>query len=641
MKEFILNDGFEALIEYLDADNLYERSQAMETMMSLTDCDFFDWFAPAKTYEQQQLHLKLISILTSLPADGNKNQNYFIEKLLKNRLNSYPGGSLRALQLLAFWLSWVRALYTKDHRLVLSKKLLEEIRQWARLDGTLKKEGEELDEDEAKLAETLYEDFGKKQFEDLNATEKESIISTSNDGLTVSGIQKPEFKEGLPAIGSLDISAAVESKSNDGGGGGVTSPTFEVTPTIEVAVKYKSEGNEHYKAEKYDLALKSYQYAMNTVQSILRGNQKLTNSAAKEGEDIISLKITLHTNIANTLWKLWTDGEEENEEVDQVPTENISIAENPQYFEDIKFHCEAVLELSPNHVKAMYRLANAYIKKQELKTAYAMITAFMQQLNSSVSSSTSSSEDAKLFDRLKRKCIALQLYQLSSTSSSDAGGSNEAQSFNFEEWNFTVYDIIYLKSLLKRLQVSESIITKLMIPAEKLQGRNERQKTSGRRKAEQGKDDGKAEDDQSFMTNQDLLQEIPKQQEMIPNKAPKSQLKIVKMKASDRKLINQLRATAKTMKASFDERKTVSEELESPLRSGFELIKELWDHELKLKDIYGSLIDESDLLYLFTLLALVITPPANQALVGGSVALSYKAWIGGSEVLKVSQDLMS
>lgn len=90
MKEFIISDGFEALIEYLDVENLYERSQAMETLMSLTDCDFFDWFATPTTTEHQQIHLKLITILTSLTASNN--QNYFIEKLIKNRASSYPGG---------------------------------------------------------------------------------------------------------------------------------------------------------------------------------------------------------------------------------------------------------------------------------------------------------------------------------------------------------------------------------------------------------------------------------------------------------------------------------------------------------------------------------------------------------------------
>ncbi len=65
------------------------------------------------------------------------------------------------------------------------------------------------------------------------------------------------------------------------------------------------------------------------------------------------------------------------------------------------------------------------------------------------------------------------------------------------------------------------------------------------------------------------------------------------------------------------------------------MIKELWSHDLKLKDIYGSLIDENDLLYLFSLLDLVLTPITDLTM-KTSFALSYKEWIGGSEVMKVS-----
>ncbi len=565
VKEFIINDGFEALIEYLDVENLYERSQAMETLMSLTDCDFFDWFAAPTTTEHQQIHLKLITILTSLTTSNN--QNYFIEKLIKNRASSYPGGSLRALQLLAFWLSWIRALYTEDHRLVLSSKLLAEIKQWSQPYEQLINEGSEEgeNEDELKLAQTLYEDFSEKQFENLTQAERDSFerIPNSNETLTVSGVQKPEFQEGLPALQSLDIKGALESKPSQA----ISSPTFEVTPTIDVALKYKAEGNDHYKAEKYDLALKSYQYAMNTAHSLQRSKASLEIE-----EDFESLVITLHTNIANTIWKIWT-GEEEAETTLEKPDADKSRSNDiqvEQFFEDIKFHCEEVLRLSPNHVKAMYRLANAYIKKQQLKTAYTLITTFMKQLANVSSSVSKSLEDTKLFDRLKRKCIALQIYQLSS----------EDAEFVFEEWNFTVYDMIYLKSLLKRLQVSEVVLDKLTISLSKLPSQ---EKVVGHKKSAKMEENA---DEQSFTTNQDLLQEIPRQQDMITHKAPKSQVKILKMKSSDRKLVTQLRTIGKTIKESY-EAKTPLEELEGSLRSGFEVVKPL-SHFLVFDRVLGD-----------------------------------------------------
>lgn len=67
------------------------------------------------------------------------------------------------------------------------------------------------------------------------------------------------------------------------------------------------------------------------------------------------------------------------------------------------------------------------------------------------------------------------------------------------------------------------------------------------------------------------------------------------------------------------------------------MIKELWSHDLKLKDIYGSLIDENDLLHLFSLLDLVLTPITDLTM-KTSFVLSYKEWIGGSEVMKVSHE---
>jgi hypothetical protein len=63
------------------------------------------------------------------------------------------------MYLLAFWISWIRAMYTKDRRLVLSSKMLIEIHRWSC--GL----GNDLVEEEVVLAKKLYDDFSKEQFE--------------------------------------------------------------------------------------------------------------------------------------------------------------------------------------------------------------------------------------------------------------------------------------------------------------------------------------------------------------------------------------------------------------------------------------------------------------------------------------------
>lgn len=117
LEEFILVDGLKSLAEMTSEPNLYFRGQTMEILLSITDCDSYNWFQPLEYYygKHYNLHRKLLDLADS---------SIFVSCLIENRDNSYPGGSMRALQLLAFWISWIRAMYTKDRRLILSSKLL-------------------------------------------------------------------------------------------------------------------------------------------------------------------------------------------------------------------------------------------------------------------------------------------------------------------------------------------------------------------------------------------------------------------------------------------------------------------------------------------------------------------------------------
>ena len=131
-------------------ENLYLRGQAFEVLLSITDCDTFDWFQHHEgNTTTRALHHRLM---------GLSQHPNFLAGLLDNRTRSYPGGSLRALQLLAFWISWVRAVNTTNHILTLSDSLLRELKLWS--EG----QGEDLCEDEINLAKTIYSDFSYEQF---------------------------------------------------------------------------------------------------------------------------------------------------------------------------------------------------------------------------------------------------------------------------------------------------------------------------------------------------------------------------------------------------------------------------------------------------------------------------------------------
>eukprot|EP01035_Chromulina_nebulosa_P027123 gene27123-35628_t len=160
MSDFILAGGLHAIAGYMASDNLYIRGQVLEIFLSATDCDTFDWFQPHDNdFRKSELHKAMLSL------SSNKS---FLQNLLSNRVSSYPGGSFRSLQILAFWLSWVRAMYTENQQLHLSKALLSELESWY-VDTTLVIQDSmggdggpqsiEKPDEEINLAKTLYEDF--------------------------------------------------------------------------------------------------------------------------------------------------------------------------------------------------------------------------------------------------------------------------------------------------------------------------------------------------------------------------------------------------------------------------------------------------------------------------------------------------
>eukprot|EP00940_MAST-03C_sp_MAST-3C-sp2_P000521 g521.t1 len=120
-KHFILGGGLSSLVELFTAQNLLLRSQAVESFVELTsvDCAEFAWFrAPKKSVIEYRLHRSLLSL----------NERLLIA-LMANREHSYPRGRETCLELLAFWLSWVRHVHMKDLRV--SSEILSALKMWS------------------------------------------------------------------------------------------------------------------------------------------------------------------------------------------------------------------------------------------------------------------------------------------------------------------------------------------------------------------------------------------------------------------------------------------------------------------------------------------------------------------------------
>lgn len=97
LEEFVLSGGLPALALLVVEPTLQLRGQVMEVLLQITDCDGYDWFKKADSAKDTALHAQLLGLAES---------RTFLPGLMANRRDSYPGGSLRALQILAFYISW-------------------------------------------------------------------------------------------------------------------------------------------------------------------------------------------------------------------------------------------------------------------------------------------------------------------------------------------------------------------------------------------------------------------------------------------------------------------------------------------------------------------------------------------------------
>lgn len=167
VEDFCNHDGLNVLVELFVDEDLQVRGQAIDSFVQLTSHPSFDWFLKPIGHQAEVLHQRLLALAappsqflrhlfwniqlystspakTIDPTPGNESQGFDL----------LPGGTHVLLQILAFYLSWVRKLYTKHNELRLSRELLALLSEWA--ERTRSEDPSEL-----ALAMQVYEDFSR------------------------------------------------------------------------------------------------------------------------------------------------------------------------------------------------------------------------------------------------------------------------------------------------------------------------------------------------------------------------------------------------------------------------------------------------------------------------------------------------
>jgi len=176
-RSFIEAGGLRALVPLMVHPVLQLRGQAVETFYDLTNQSLFTWL-PTEAEDGSSFGEAPGEILMRRMHELSY-ASPFIKNLLANKDDSYPGGSFLCLQLLAFYLSWIRVHYAQFEEafgvrvLRLSQEVLSILARWAQ-------ERDDANPDEADLARRLREDFARFGPAEENVAEPSSSAGPSS-----------------------------------------------------------------------------------------------------------------------------------------------------------------------------------------------------------------------------------------------------------------------------------------------------------------------------------------------------------------------------------------------------------------------------------------------------------------------------
>lgn len=189
--EFVLLDGLQVLVDQFLHPDLQLRGQAIDCFVQITSSTAFDWFQDPVGYESRLLHSKMVA----LAAPPSR----FLQRLVQNialydpkheskahddgreAIGRLPGGTYVMLQILAFFLSWVRKFYSEPkNELRLGRELLDLLRGWR--ERTQTEEQAELE-----LAQQVFDDFSRwPAIEDSEEAHKTDEKQPNGDGDLIS-----------------------------------------------------------------------------------------------------------------------------------------------------------------------------------------------------------------------------------------------------------------------------------------------------------------------------------------------------------------------------------------------------------------------------------------------------------------------
>jgi tetratricopeptide (TPR) repeat protein len=425
MHTFISHNGMEALGRLVDSDNLYLRGQVLEIILTATDCDVYDWFKPPESYADKLLHQNMLGFGRSASV---------LYKLFANRTDSYPGGAFRALQIIAFLVSWMRALYTSDQKLQLSPQALSELRQWAAKEppqaptagAGAETQGEAQSDPEVQLANALLDDF----------TSEMNMGATSGSGGSTALPQSAENQYLLTALDASSLAAPeggtlptavehtreVQEETAPPTSAHMQDTTLDAQASVksggeQLSVQVlKDRGNACFKEGQYVEAREWYVKALGQMPvPVLDGDRD--HKSAQE------LQASLHANAATAMWKLAQAQLATHPELELAIGSDLSagsaeaesdkreaLATLQSALRDCKQHCLDALCAQPGNCKAAYRLASVLLLQQLPREALEATLACLRVSNGG-SAPASEDSDREVLQQMRRRCAAAALLE--------------------------------------------------------------------------------------------------------------------------------------------------------------------------------------------------------------------------------------
>lgn len=358
-KGFILAGGLRALVGMCAHPNLHLRGQAMETLGALTREELYPWHEPpaAGSSSDAALHARMLELA----------RTPLVPNLVLNYDAPFPGASSLALRTLAFFASYLRLRHCPNNVLRLSDDLLATLTRWSTRDD------EHVSDDERTLAKTLLEDFGK--FADvadaptLNGPDAARAAAelAQRQGADVLDVEVGVSNPGAAGDADPDGAVVVADRTVVMTGSKSTINAADSSATrdrldpndADTGDAHRRRGNDAFAQKRWSAAIEHYTRAIDAPVSYAR----LFDEAPRRG--------AYHANRAAAYLArgnspgggygqfdacghlenhAWTDGDDGDGAVATAAALNAKAA---------LLDCDAALEMSPGHVKAKFRKAQA------------------------------------------------------------------------------------------------------------------------------------------------------------------------------------------------------------------------------------------------------------------------------------------